>query len=252
MTIAIKNKIILGIDIGGTGIKAGLVDITNGSLLGEVVKVKTPRPSTPENVLKAVREVITGMGYKGSVGCGFPAIVHNAVVQNAANIDKNWIGTNAEKLFNRIRGCKFHVANDADVAGMAEMHFGLGKGKKGTVIFITIGTGLGSALFRDGVLIPNTEFGHLNYREADFEFYASNTAREKHKMSWKAWGAQFNHFIEHLRFIFSPDLIILGGGLSKRWLDYKDQITADVKVIPARLQNHAGIIGAAVFAQSMD
>lgn len=247
-----KSNLILGIDIGGTGIKAGLVNITTGNLVGDVTKIKTPKPSSPANVLKAVREVINTLGYQGPVGCGFPAIVHNAVIQNAANIDQKWVGTDAEKLFNQIKGCTFHVANDADMAGMAEMHFGLGKGKKGTVIFITIGTGLGSALFRDGTLIPNTEFGHLNYKKEDFEFYASNTARERNKMSWKAWGLQFNHFMQHLQFIFSPDLIILGGGLSKRWSDFKSQIKVKVKVIPASLQNHAGIIGAAVFAQSID
>ncbi len=250
MTNSIKH--ILGIDIGGTGIKAGLVDIQRGTLIGEVIKVKTPSPSTPQNVFKAVQQVIAIFDYKGPVGCGFPAIVHNAVIQNAANIDKKWIGINAEKLFNKIRGCQFHVANDADMAGMAEMHFGLGKNIKGTVILITIGTGLGSALFRDGILIPNTEFGHLNYKSADFEFYASNTARERNRMSWASWGAQFNHFMEHLEFIFSPDLILLGGGLSKRWDDFKKMIKVKSKVIPASLQNHAGIIGAAAFAKSVD
>ncbi len=243
---------ILGIDIGGTGIKAGLVDITKGTLIGEVIKIKTPSPSTPENVFLAVQQVVKQFNYSGPVGCGFPAIVHNAVIQNAANIDKKWVGTNAEKLFNKIKGCQFHVANDADMAGMAEMHFGLGKNTMGTVILITIGTGLGSALFRDGILIPNTEFGHLNFKNSDFEYYASNTARERKRMSWKSWGTQFNHFMEHLTFIFSPDLILLGGGLSKRWLDFKSQIVTKTKVRPASLQNHAGIIGAAAFAQTID
>jgi polyphosphate glucokinase len=247
-----KVNQLLGIDVGGTGIKAGMVDAQAGKLLGEVIKIKTPSPSTPANILGSVREVIKTFNYQGPVGVGFPAIVHNAVVQNAANIDKSWIGTNAEKLFNRIKGCTFHVANDADMAGMAEMHFGSGKGKKGTIILITIGTGLGSALFRDGMLIPNTEFGHLNFKQADFEFYASNTAREKNHMSWAAWGRQFNHFLKHLEFIFSPDLIYLGGGLSKRYADYKKYITVKTKVTPAKLQNHAGIIGAAAFAQLMD
>ncbi|MEP7320359.1 MAG: polyphosphate--glucose phosphotransferase [Saprospiraceae bacterium] len=249
--MAIKKKFILGIDIGGTGIKAGLVDIVEGTLLGEPIKIKTPSPSTPQNVFKAVQQVITMLNYTGPVGIGFPAIVHHAVIQNAANIDKKWIGTNAETLFNKIKGCRFHVANDADMAGMAEMAFGLGKNKKGTVILITIGTGLGSALFIDGKLVPNTEFGHLNYKKADFEYYASNTAREKKRMSWANWGGQFNRFMQHLEFIFSPDMIILGGGLSKRWDDFKKKIEVDTVVIPAKLQNHAGIIGAAAFAKSL-
>jgi polyphosphate glucokinase len=250
--MAITRKHILGIDIGGTGIKAGLVDITSGKLLGDVIKVKTPTPSTPSNVFKAVKQVINALNYKGPVGVGFPAIVHHAVIQNAANIDKKWIGTDAEKLFNKIAGCKFYVANDADMAGMAEMAFGYGKNKKGTVILITIGTGLGSALFIDGHLVPNTEFGHLNFKKADYEYYASNTAREKKRMSWASWGQQFNHFMEHLEFIFSPDIIFLGGGLSKRWDDFKKQIKVKTPVRPAKLQNHAGIIGAAAFAKYLD
>ncbi len=248
-----KNKnLILGIDIGGTGIKAGLVDIKKGDIVGEPIKIKTPSPSSPENIKKVVEEVIRQFDYKGPVGVGFPAIVHNGTIASAANIDKKWIGTNAEKLFNKIKGCRFYVANDADMAGMAEIHFGFGKGKKGTIILITIGTGLGSALFINGVLVPNTEFGHLNYKAADYEFYASNTAREKKHMSWTAWGNQFNHFMKHLEFIFSPDLILLGGGLSKRWDDFKSQINVKVKVRPATLQNHAGIIGAAAFARVSD
>ncbi|MFZ1714121.1 MAG: ROK family protein [Saprospiraceae bacterium] len=243
---------ILGIDIGGTGIKAGLVDIHTGALIGEVIKIKTPTPSTPANIFKAVKQVVDTFKYKGPVGCGFPAIIHDAVIKSAANIDKKWVGVNAEKLFNKITGCKFHIANDADVAGMAEMHFGLGKGQKGTVILITIGTGLGSALFIDGTLVPNTEFGHLNYKKADFEYYASNTAREKKRMSWMNWGIQFNHFLEHLEFIFSPTMIFLGGGLSKRYADFKKQIKVKTKVKPAYLQNHACIIGAAAFAITMD
>ncbi len=246
------TKPLLGIDIGGTGIKAGLVDPVEGVLISEIVKIKTPNPSTPANVLSVVKEVIDKFQYKGPVGVGFPAIVHNAVIKSAANIDKKWIGVNAERLFNKIKGCQFHVANDADVAGMAEMHFGSGKGKKGTVILITIGTGLGSSLFRDGILIPNTELGHLNYKKSDFEFYASNTAREKKRMSWIAWGKEFNKFLNHLQFIFSPDLIYLGGGLSKRYANYKKQLVLKTKVTPAKLQNNAGIIGAAAFAQVMD
>ena len=246
-----KTKKILVIDIGGTGIKAGLVNPTSGALIGEVIKIKTPSPSTPQNILKAVQEVITLFQYKGPVGVGFPAIVHNSVIQSAANIDKKWVGVNAKRLFDKIKGCTFYIANDADMAGMAEMYFGSGKGKKGTIILITIGTGLGSALFRNGTLIPNTEFGHLNYKKVDFEYYASNTAREKKHMSWVTWGKEFNAFLKHLQFIFSPDLIYLGGGLSKRYDDYKKQINVKCKVTPARLQNHAGIIGAAAFAQSI-
>ena len=247
----IKRKQILGIDIGGTGIKAGMVNTSTGDLIGEVIKIKTPSPSTPQNILKVIQEVVDLFKYKGPVGVGFPAIVHNSVIESAANIDKKWVGVNAKKLFDKVKGCTFYIANDADMAGMAEMYFGSGKGKKGTIILITIGTGLGSALFRNGVLIPNIEFGHLNYKKSDFEYYASNTAREKKHMSWVAWGKEFNVFLNHLQFIFSPDLIYLGGGLSKRYDDYKNQIKVKCKVTPATLQNHAGIIGAAAFAQSI-
>lgn len=245
------NKKLLGIDVGGTGIKAGLVNPVNGALIGEVIKIKTPSPSTPQNVLKVIKEIVRIFDYKGPVGVGFPAIVHNNVIQSAANIDKKWVKTNAKKLFDSIKGCKFYIANDADMAGMAEMYFGSGKGKKGTYILITIGTGLGSSLFLDGKLIPNTEFGHLNYKKADYEYYASNTARERNRMSWAAWGKEFNKFLQHLNFIFSPDQIYLGGGLSKRYDDYKKYIDVKCKVTPAKLQNHAGIIGAAAFAQSV-
>ncbi len=244
-----NGNTILGIDVGASGIKGALVDLENGRLSGERFRVPTPQPANPENMAKAFAEIIEFFNYKGPVGCGFPSIVKNGVSKSAANIDPAWVGTNIEKTFSEACGCPVFATNDADAAGMAEMHFGVGKGENGLVILITIGTGLGSAVFYRGVMIPNTELGHLIWKKGKpIEQFCSSKAREEQKISRKDWAKIFNEYLLHLDRLFSPDLIILGGGESKYFETYKDLLTPDARVVPAKLLNNAGIIGAAAYA----
>lgn len=240
---------ILGIDVGASGIKGALVDLDKGKLYGERFRVPTPQPSTPAAMAQAFAEITDFFNYKGVVGCGFPALVKNGVAQSAANIDDSWVGTNIETVFGEACGCRVYATNDADAAGMAEMRYGIGKGENGLVIMITIGTGLGSAIFYNGVMIPNTELGHLKWVNGkSAELYASSGARERLKISRKEWAARFNEYLQHLELLFSPDLFILGGGESKFFESYKDILRTNARVIPARLLNNAGIIGAAAYA----
>lgn len=240
---------ILGIDVGASGIKGAVVDVQNGKLQGERFRVPTPHPSTPEAMAGAFAEIAEFFNYKGPIGCGFPAIVKNGVAMSAANIDPTWIGTNAEEVFGKHTGCPVFVTNDADAAGMAEMRYGVGKGENGLVMMITIGTGLGSALFYKGMMIPNTELGHVQWKNGkSAESYASSGARERLKISRKEWADRFNEYLIHLERLFSPDLFILGGGESKFFEQYKSQLHTNARIIPAKLLNNAGIIGAAVYA----
>lgn len=240
---------ILGIDVGASGIKGALVDLDKGKLYGERFRVPTPQPSTPAAMAQAFAEITDFFNYKGVVGCGFPALVKNGVAQSAANIDSSWVDTNIETVFGEACGCRVHATNDADAAGMAEMRYGIGKGENGLVIMITIGTGLGSAIFYKGVMIPNTELGHLKWHNGkSAELYASSGARERLKISRKEWAGRFNEYLQHLELLFSPDLFILGGGESKFFESYKDILRTNARVIPAKLLNNAGIIGAAAYA----
>ena len=243
-----SEKRVLGIDVGGSGIKGAIVNVTTGELLTERFRVITPKPATPKNVSKAFVEVVEHFKWKGLIGVGFPAIVKNGVVHSAANIDKKWLGTNAEELFSNATGCSVSVSNDADVAGIAEVTLGVGKDKKGTTILITIGTGLGSAIFNDGILLPNTELGHLKFKGQKAEHYAADSVRKREELSWEEWGNRFNEYLQHLDFLFSPDLIILGGGASKKFDKFKDLIKVNCPVTPAQFLNRAGIIGAASLA----
>jgi polyphosphate glucokinase len=240
---------ILGIDVGASGVKGALVDIKNGMLFGERFRVPTPNPSTPEALAGACCEVMQFFKYSGLVGCGFPAIVKNGVAYSAANIDPTWIGVSIEKTLTNTCGNPVFATNDADAAGIAEMRFGAGKGKSGLVMMITIGTGLGTALFYNGTLIPNTELGHLIWHnQKPAENYCSSGARERLKIGRKAWAQRFNEYLHHLDRLFSPDLYILGGGESKFFESYKDILDPKAPVVPAKLLNNAGIIGAAVYA----
>ena len=242
------EKKILGIDIGGSGIKGAIVDIKTGELITERFRLSTPKPAKPKAVAKVFSEVVEHFQWKGQIGVGFPAIIKNGIAHSAANIDEKWIGINAEKLFSEVTGCPVSVCNDADVAGVAEMQYGTGKGKDGIVILITIGTGLGSAVFHNGILLPNTEFGHLKFKGGIAEHYAADSVRKKEDLSWDKWGARFNEYLVHLERVFTPDLLILGGGASKKMAKFKDQIKINCPVVPAKLLNHAGIIGAASLA----
>jgi polyphosphate glucokinase len=243
-----KHKI-LGIDVGASGVKGALVDLKQGVLSGERFRVPTPKPSTPEALATAFAEVVSFFNYTGTIGCGFPAIVKNGTAFSAANIDPTWIGTNVETVLGQATDSRVFATNDADAAGVAEMHFGAGKGQKGLVLLITIGTGLGTALFYRGMLVPNTELGHLIWKNnKPAEAYCSSGARERLKLSRKEWAIRFNAYLHHLERLFSPDLFILGGGESKLFEQYKHLLDPKTPVVPAQLLNNAGIIGAAAYA----
>lgn len=239
----------LGIDVGGTGIKGALVDIKKGEFVSEKVKYKTPSQSGPKEVLEVIKKLIKDLDWKGKpFGCGFPAIIKDNVCYSAANIDKRWIGVNLAKEFKKGLGVKVNFGNDADVAALAEMRFGKGKGVMGKVLLITLGTGIGSGLFMDQKLLPNAELGHLHYKKGILENYASNKARETKGLSWEVWGKELNNALKYIDFVLNPDLILLGGGVSKKFSNYEEYLTLDTKVIPAKLLNNAGIIGAAMLA----
>lgn len=244
-----KQAKILGIDVGASGIKGGIVDVETGELTTERFRVEMPQPSTPENAAAAILEIVKHFDYKGRIGMGFPSVVKKGIASTAANLDRGWIGANVEEIVSKATGCETFVINDADAAGMAEMRFGYGKGEMGTVVLITIGTGLGSAVFTDGHMLHNTEFGHFYMKNGMLaEHYASNSAQKREDLSWKKWGKRFDEYLQILDLLLQPNLILLGGGSSKYFDDFKKKITIKTKVKPAKLLNNAGIIGAAVYA----
>jgi len=235
----------LGIDIGGTGIKAAPVDVVTGQLLGARNKIATP----PEAVTDVVRELAASFGWTGPAGATFPGVITKGVVRTAANVDTSWIGTDAAELFGKAIGTEMAVLNDADAAGIAEMTFGAGKGEHGTVLMLTFGTGIGSALFTDGRLVPNTEFGHIEIRGRDAEKRASEHAKELHDLSWSKWSERVDEYLQHMEALLSPDLIVVGGGISKeseKWVPRLNGVRA--RIVTASLHNDAGIVGAAMAA----
>ena len=244
----------LGIDIGGTGVKAALVDVVSGELLSPRHRVNTPKPSTPEAVAQAVLHVVGLIEAERElppdlpVGVGIPGPIKGGKVMTAANIDKRWIGASAEELLGKALGRRVHAINDADAAGLAEIRFGAGRDVAGTVLMLTLGTGIGSGLFVDGQLVPNTEMGHLEWRGRDVELRLSGVAREKRHLRWRAWATEFNAFLERLEIYFWPDLIILGGGVSKSIKKYEKWLESRVPIKPARFLNTSGIVGAAIYA----
>jgi len=242
---------IIGIDIGGSGIKGAPVDLDRGTLSAPRQRLRTPRPSKPAPVAEVIQSILRHFEWQGSVGCGFPGIVRNGVTLSAANVHKDWVGLDAQAFLTRITGCPTVVVNDADAAGLAEMTFGAGRGQRGVVLMITIGTGLGSALFVDGVLVPNTELGHMEFEGVDAEKRASDAARKREKLSWKKWAARFDRYLHRLELLFSPDLFILGGGASKEHEIFLPLLTVRTRVVPAQLLNDAGIIGAALAARQL-
>ncbi len=242
---------ILGIDVGGSGIKGTLVDTKKGKFAVERHRIETPQPSTPAAVAKTVAKIAEHYDYSGPIGCTFPAVILHGVAMSAANVDKSWIGTDAEKLFAKSTRCPVRVLNDADAAGVAEMTHGAGRGRQGVVILLTLGTGIGSAIFTDGVLVPNTEFGHVQIKKMDAEHYAASSVREKEDLSWKKWGKRLNEYLNYMEMLFTPDLFILGGGVSKRSEKFMEHINVRAEVLPAQLLNDAGIIGAAMAASEM-
>lgn len=241
---------ILGVDIGGSGIKGAPVNIKTGVLQSPRYRIPTPQPSKPAAVAGVVAEIAEHFNWNGPLGCGFPAPMRSGVALTAANIHKKWVGTNAASLFAKSTGCPVCVINDADAAGLAEMKFGTGKNRQGVVIIITIGTGLGTALFSDGHLFPNAELGHLQINGTDAEVRASDAARKREKLSWKKWGKRFDRYLLVLERLLNPDLFILGGGTSKKYMNFSEFLTVKAEIQPAMLLNEAGIVGAALAAQS--
>ena len=239
----------LGVDIGGSGIKAAPVDVTAGRLLAERLKVETPQPSTPTAVAGVVAELTRSFSWTGPVGITFPGVVVDGTTRTAANVDQAWIGLDARTLLAQAIGLRVRMINDADAAGMAEMEFGAGKDVSGTVLMLTLGTGIGSALFTDGMLVPNTEFGHIQIHGTDAEKRASDHAREQHGLSWDKWAARVDEYMQHMEALLSPRLIIIGGGVSRRSDKFVPLLTGvRASIVTASLRNDAGIVGAAMHA----
>lgn len=240
---------ILGIDIGGSGIKGAPVDLNQGVLAAERLRIATPQPATPDAVADTVGRIIRHFNWTGPVGCGLPSVVQNGVARTAANIDSSWIGSDVRTLLSQRTGCPVTVINDADAAGIAEMRFGAGRGRNGTILMVTVGTGLGTALFRDGTLVPNTELGHLLLNGKVAEKYASAAAREDLGLSYKTWAKRLDLYLHQLQSLFWPDLFILGGGISKKHEKFFPFLTIETEFLPAVLRNQAGIVGAALAAR---
>jgi polyphosphate glucokinase len=241
------NKV-LGIDIGGSGIKGAPVDTKDGLMLEQRHRIPTPDPSTPEKVAEVILQLVEHFKWEGPVGCGFPAAIQRGVIRTAANIDKSWLDTDADKLFSKVTKLPVTVVNDADAAGLAEMKFGAGRGKSGTVLLLTIGTGIGTVLFSDGRLVPNLEMGHIYLKgmDIDGETFSSDAARKDNDLSWEEWAGRFNEYLHFMEFLTWPDLIILGGGASKKGDKFLQYFDVKAPVVPAQLLNNAGIVGAAL------
>lgn len=241
---------ILGIDIGGSGIKGALVDVETGELTTDRLRIDTPQPSKPQAVIEVVTQIVQHFDYKGPLGVGFPAVVIQGVTRSAANVDDEWIDFPAAKSIAKATGCQVTVRNDADVAALAEVKFGAGKGQMGSVLVFTLGTGIGSAMFVDGKLVPNMELGHvyLPGHKKDAEYYATDRVRGEKGLSWKRWGKRLNVYFQFIEGLFSPELIIIGGGVSKKHTKFLHYIHVQARVVPAALRNEAGIVGAALTA----
>jgi polyphosphate glucokinase len=237
----------LGIDIGGTGIKGAPVDTAKGELIAPRFRVPTPQPATPDAVAEVVADVAAHFDWTGAFGAAFPAVVKAGIVQTAVNIDPAWIGCDVRQLLASACGTPpVVVLNDADAAGIAEMEFGAGRGRRDTVAVVTLGTGIGSAVFTEGVLVPNTELGHIVIRGKDAELRAADSVRERKQLSWSAWAERLDEYLHQLEALLQPDLIIVGGGVSKRHDRFLPRLHTRAECVPAQLQNEAGIVGAAV------
>jgi len=238
----------MGVDIGGTGVKGAPVDVEKGTLTDERFRILTPKPATPAAVADVVADVVDHFGWVGPIGATFPAVVKNGVTLSAANVDKTWVGTDAAALFSQRLGYPTVVLNDADAAGLAEMRFGAGLDQGGVVVMITLGTGIGCGMFVDGTLVPNTELGHIEIDGKDAELTASELVRERKKLSWKRYAQRVERYLQRLDALLWPDLIIIGGGASKKADRFLPRIKVRPPAVPAKLQNEAGIVGAALAA----
>jgi polyphosphate glucokinase len=239
---------ILGIDIGGSGIKGAPVNLNTGELSAERHRIPTPQPATPDAVSDTVADVVKHFNWQDIVGCTFPAVIKAVVAYSAANVDKSWLGANGEHLITTKTHCPTLLLNDADAAGIAEMTFGAARERQGVIIVLTLGTGIGSAIFVDGKLLPNTEFGHMEIRGKEAEHRAAARIRKEKDLSWEQWAKRLNEFLARMEVLFSPDLFIIGGGVSRKADKFLSLLQAKAEIIPAQLRNQAGIIGAAVAA----
>ncbi len=242
---------ILGIDVGGSGIKGALVDTSTGELTTDRFRMETPQPATPDAVVEVLAKVVDHFGWDGTLGCGFPGVVRAGVVQTAANLDPSFVGTNLRTALSDATACPVTVLNDADAAGLAEVRFGAGRGRRGVVLVLTLGTGIGSALFVDGRLVPNTEFGHIEVGGKSAEDRAADRVRQEKELSWKKWAERLDEVVGRLVFHTGADLVILGGGISKKHEKFVPLLEAEVEIVPAALRNQAGIIGAALAGQEL-
>ena len=242
---------VLGIDIGGSGIKGAIVDTDLGEFATDRLRIDTPQPARPPAVAKVVADICAHFDCRAPLGCTFPAVVKNGVTMTAANVHEDWIGADAKAILEQETGNRVIVLNDGDAAGIAEMKFGAGRDRAGLVAIVTLGTGIGTSLFIDGHLIPNTELGHLIIRGKDAEERASERARTLKAYSWKKWGRRVSEYLEYLEALITPDLFIIGGGVSKRYQEFFPYIACKTEIIPAQLRNRAGIVGAAVAAAEL-
>lgn len=240
---------ILGIDVGGSGIKGAPVDCSTGTLLKERLRIPTPTPATPSAVFKTINKIIKHFAWTDAVGCGFPAVIRNNLVKTASNIDHKWLGINISDLAEKEFSNPILFINDADAAGLAEMKFGSGNKSNGLTVLLTVGTGIGSAIFYRDTLIPNSELGHLILNGKIAEHFASDAVRKAEDLSWKNWGKRFNEYLNEIERLFWPDQIIIGGGMSKKIEKFVKHLNLKAKVLPASLKNEAGIIGAALAYQ---
>ena len=237
-----------GIDIGGSGIKGAVVDLVEGRFAGERMRIATPQPSTPKAIAEVCAQIVHEQGWDGPVGCTFPAVVLHGTVRTAANVDESWIGTNLEVVVGEALREKVIGVNDADAAGLAESRFGAAKDRRGVVLVTTLGTGIGTALIHDGILVPNTELGHLELDGHDAETRASDAARDRDGLDWEHWAKRLQRYFSHLESLFWPDLIVVGGGVSKKSAKFLPLLKLRTEIVPAALLNDAGIIGAALLA----
>ena len=238
---------VLGIDIGGSGMKAAEVDITTGEIVSDKHRIDTPKPAKPEAMADVVGQLTAHFDWKGPVGVGFPGVIQNGVVRTAANLDKSWVDVDGDKAFTEVAGCDVVMINDADAAGLAEVTFGAGKGVSGTVILLTLGTGIGSAIFTDGKLLRNTEFGHMEIDGKIAEKRASSRIKDEKDLSYKKWGGRLEDVLRELEKLFWPELFILGGGISKDFKEFEEHLDkVRAKIVPAEMLNRAGIVGAAL------
>ena len=242
---------VLGIDVGGTGIKGAVVDTSRGELQTDRYRLLTPRPARPKPMIKTIADIVEHFEWQGPVGCGFPSVVQRGVIRTAAHVSKKWIGVNARKAISEAIGCPTAVLNDADAAGLAEMRFGAGQNQKGVVLIVTLGTGIGTALFVDGHLVPNLELGHVEVRGRDAEEWAAEIVRKQEGLSWKKWAGRVEEYLNVMQHLLWPDLIVIGGGASKNQRKFFPLLSVETRVISAEMLNEAGIVGAALAAASL-